>query len=829
MITIEEYTSESSFDEVFDANKTIRPHWRAIAAHLKNAGYDEIEAKQSQINWHLEDNGVTYNIYETPEKIEGRRWSLDPIPFVITQEEWEEVINGLKQRAKLMNLILKDLYGAQNLLKENILPAEVLYAHKGFISEMHDMGLKENFQLYFYAADMARGPDGKMWIISDRTQAPSGLGYAIENRLTINAIAGELYPGIATKKIADFIEEFKNLIAKLAHSESGATALLTPGSHNETYFEHALLSSFLEIHLVTGGDLLCKNGALWLKSLGGLKKITTLLRRVDDRFCDPLELRSDSRLGAAGLVDTMRQGTLNMINPIGSGVLENIGLNPFMKSICRYFLNEELLLSQIATWWCGQPKELDFVLENLENLIIKKIDQERYSAIYICKNLSKEELESLRSKLLCDPYGYIAQEEISFSTTPHYANRHIEPRNAVIRGFSLRKDDDYVVMNGGLVRVSATKDTFLVSSQEGGTSKDLWILGEPDTGEASNILKYIPCTDTSIKNVPTQMAENLYWLGRYIARTMMTARLMRYVLKKRNNPYWSKEENAIVFQSIVEKSLTHLTMTYPGFLRDEREESFDALGEIISIIKDTQRTGSLSYTISLLGNSHINAKSLLEIESWRLFDKMQKEWRFRSKQFDKRSTVFIIDGFNELLTHLMAYKELIEESMSKEQGLILLQIGYKIESALLLISKSRSLLSLKLEKSVGSDLLETMLNSYESYNSYRAQYKSALRQKNVIEFLIFNTQFPKSLVSLTSEILEALKSLPKSKSQLSPYEEPLFKAYSLLRLTNPSTLLLTTKDEVIYSKFDQLLSEIFDLFGYCSRELSKTYFTHNDE
>jgi uncharacterized circularly permuted ATP-grasp superfamily protein/uncharacterized alpha-E superfamily protein len=829
MTTVDNYISEASFDEVFDQNKTIRSHWSAIITHLEKAGFDGIESYQSQINWHLEDNGVTYNIYDTPEGIEGRRWSLDPIPFVITQEEWSDVAKGLRQRAKLLDMILRDLYGAQNLLKDNIIPAEIIFGHQGFSAELHSMGIQDNFHLYFYAADMARGPDGKMWVISDRAQAPSGLGYAIENRLTINAISQELFPGIGARKISGFIEEFKNLLKRLSHQESAASALLTPGSHNETYFEHALLSSFLEIHLVTGNDLLSKNGAIWLKSLGGLKRITTLLRRVDDRFCDPLELRSDSRLGVAGLVDVMRHGGITMINPIGSAALENIGLNPFMESICRYFLNEELLLPQIATWWCGQQKELDFVLENLDRLIIKKINPESLSQAYFGKNLSYEALQDLKEQLIQNPHQYVAQEEISFSTTPYYANRHIEPRNAVIRGFSLRKEDDYVVMDGGLVRVSAAKDAFLVSSKEGGTSKDLWVLGEPDKSDASNILKYTPYTDTSIRNVPTQKAENLYWLGRYVARSIITARLVRYVLKKKINLYRDEETLSQAYQEILQNALTHLTMTYPGFLRNDEEEPIDAILEIISVIKDTDRTGSLSFTISLLTNSHINVKSLLAIESWRFFDKMHKEWQNCIYQSGKLNSAFLIDGLDTLLIHLMAYKELIEESMFKEQGLIVFNIGHKIESALLLISKTRSFLCFKLDKSVGSDVLEGILNSCESYNSYRAQYKSALRLKNVIEFLIFNTQFPKSLIYLANEILEDFKTLPKSKSHLASYEEPIFRAYALLRLADVHALIQIAEEEATYCQLDQILSQLFKLFSAGAEEFSKTYFSHTDE
>ena len=301
MTIFENYSPDSSFDELFDDNKNIREYWREILNDIETSGLDALQTKQEEIDWHLEDNGVTYNTYDDIDGQLSRKWSLDPIPFVISSDEWNDIKKGLVQRAKLFNLILKDLYSEQNLIKDNIIPAEVVYGHKGFATQVYNLGKQENFNLHFYATDIARGPDGKMWVIQDKTQAPSGLGYAIENRLTMNVISKELYPNITINRLSSFIEEFKDVLDDLTDGDISTAALLSPGPHNETYFEHSYLSSYLGINLVQGGDLLSKNGSLWLKSLSGLKKINTLLRRVDDRYCDPLELKDDSQLGVAGL------------------------------------------------------------------------------------------------------------------------------------------------------------------------------------------------------------------------------------------------------------------------------------------------------------------------------------------------------------------------------------------------------------------------------------------------------------------------------------------------------------------------------------------------
>ncbi|MFZ2890950.1 circularly permuted type 2 ATP-grasp protein [Sulfuricurvum sp.] len=819
----ERYSQNSSYDEMFDQDKNVRPHWKALKENLEKITLENLISKQKEIDWRLEDNGVTYNVYNDPGGL-NRPWKLDPIPLVIEEEQWKIVEEGLKQRCRLFNLLLQDIYGEQKTIKDGIIPMEVIYAHGGFMREMHGMKMP----LTIYAADMARGPDGKLWVINDRTQAPSGLGYAIENRLTMNSAMQDLFEGISVQRLYDFFETFKALFQNNSRNFDPLNVLLSPGPHNETYFEHAYLSSFLGLTLVQGQDLLAKNGALWLKSLKGLRRVDTILRRVDENYCDPLELRSDSQLGVAGLVQSIRSGGVGMINPLGSGVLENLGLNPFMPHLARYFLDEELILPQIATWWCGQAKELEYVLENLEHLIIKTIDRVDVKHTYIGKQLNKKELGALRKSILEQPHRYVGQEEVEFANCPTLIKESIEPRKAVIRAYTIAQEDTYTLMPGALVRVGINSDSLMISNQFGGSSKDLWVLGESSSVPLTPIFHGKSVFENSFENIPSLRAENLFWLGRYLMRAIITSRMIRTTLKYMTNA--SRYDHVSNRQTVemLSKTLTHVTMTYPGFLEENRVVS--PFEEIASVSFNSGRVGSLAQIITMLSNTNTYAKNLLPLEASRIYEHLDREWN----QFcceENPHPRYMIHNIGKLLMQLMAYKELIQESLFADQGSILYEIGARIERSQLLISKARSLLTPAYDGVSEYEVLETLLSTCESLNAYRARYRSSYEMRNVIEFLLLDINFPKSLISEIDGLMKLLPQLPKFKHAiyLTRYEEPIFEAFSMIRLSKLDDLCLLGEEEYIRSELDTLLSQLSSRLLLASGELSKTYFAHYDE
>lgn len=806
------------FDEMVTEGGTVREHWQGLVENLQQLPTKGFIRKQEEIDWQLKENGVSYNIYndETDSK---RQWNLDPIPFILPADEWTKLTEGLKQRVKLLDRIFKDIYGEQELLKQGIIPAEILYLDSHFIREVYGYD-PTYFELNLYAADVSRGPNGKFWVIADKTEAPSGLGYAIENRLTMQSINHDLIQNIHVHNIAGFIEGCKSSLAHYTPDRVPFVVMLSPGPYNETYFEHAYLSSILDCELVHGEDLLVKDSYLYLKTLSGLKRVDIIIRRVDDRFCDPLELRNDSQLGVAGLLEVLRQGHVKMINPIGAGVLENLGLNPFLNSICEYFFDEPLLLPQIATWWCGQEKEREYVLKNLKHLIIKSIDKRTPNSMIVCEELEEKAFIALKQEIETNPYSYIAQESINFSTVPSYVDRKIVPRNNTLRLFCYKDQEEYVIMKGGLVRISSNQNRFAVSNQRGGGSKDLWVLSDKQEKMDDPIDLMQPYYESSFEMLATKRAENIYWLGRYLKRAIVTARFIRLNVKyllNRNVPDNTME--------LFLKALTHLTMTYPGFLSDQ---AAIPLKELVSLIQETTRIGSLSFTLSMLANVHLNIRNQLSNEARNVFDKLERTWHRQMKNSSFKLFEHV-ENLDELLIYLSAYKELTRESISKEQGLIFYQIGSKVEMSMLLISKIRSLLTLQHNRNREQAVLQFMLNAHEGYTAYRGYYKSNLRLEPVLEFLIFQKSYAKSLAGMLGSLIRFTESLrAKDKMPYRFYSSTAYlqKLQEKMNHTEIKKLIQPSEGGYIYGDLDRFLNDMASLLNEFSHEFTKNYFSH---
>jgi len=475
----------SSFLEYLDTG-----YWKIFFNSFSQLGEDEILNRKQDMMRFLKENGVTYNIYGDPQGF-NRPWKLDIIPFLISKEEWELIESGLVQRATLFDLILKDIYGERTLLKSGLLPMEIIYNHTGFLRQCAGIHLPGKNHLVLYTADMARTVDGKIWVLNDRTQAPSGSGYALENRLTMARIVPELFNGLKVRRLSPYFHSSRNALTSIApvNNKEPRIVILTPGPSNETYFEHAYLASYLGFTLVQGNDLIVRDNYVWLKTLGGLEKVDVILRRLDDIFCDPLELKEDSQLGIPGLLQAVRQGNVSIANPLGSSVIENPGLIPFLPAIAKSLLGEELKLPSIASWWCGQPSALDYVLNNISTLVIKRISRRSNTGTSVdATSLDSNQLNELKQRIKAQPHLFVGQEKANFAASPSLVDGKIEPRDALFRSFAVSNNGTYIAMEGGLTRTSGDHGNYIISNQMGGISKDTWIISA-ESGSTFNVRK----------------------------------------------------------------------------------------------------------------------------------------------------------------------------------------------------------------------------------------------------------------------------------------------------------------------------------------------------
>jgi uncharacterized alpha-E superfamily protein len=659
------------------------------------------------------------------------------------------------------------------------------------------------------------------------------MGYALENRYSINRVLPGVFKDINVKQPSSFFYDFNQMLIDAApqNKDNPNIVILTPGPLNETYFEHAYMSSTLGYPLVNGNDLVVRNGKVWLKSLKELKQVDVILRRVDDVFMDPLELREDSYLGITGLLDVIRNQNVTVVNPIGSGVLENSGLIPFMNTICNYFLKEDLILPQIASWWCGQAKERNYVLENLKNVVVKRIDRSNRESIFFCEFLDTAALDKLKNEILANPYRFVAQEKISFSTAPDFVDGKLEPRKVMCRTFAIAKKDSYSVMPGGLVRVAAERENLFVSNQRGGVSKDFWIVTDNEQPYIQNYAWDNSCriSISDINDLPSNTAENLFWSGRYLGRALVTARFLRMVLNRMSNEQYTDKKLQSETLVFLFQSLTNITSTFPGFVGEGFEKRLDnPLKEIVSLMMDRNRLGSFAQTMSSFNNSYYSLRNLWSKDMWRVFDSIQKLW-LKFKEDDVYTVSALTKLLDRIITRLIAFMGLIEESILVQQGLLLYFIGLQTEQAMMQVAKCRSLLVFNYNERMQYEILESLLTSDESLNIYRYSYRSYLSLENVINLVLLDNEYPKSLNYRLKRIQKDIDRLPHSKTTtlVSECEQLINEANIKIQNLKPQILLSLNEDATLRQELDDLLSDLSDLLHETSLSLSNTYFNHS--
>jgi uncharacterized alpha-E superfamily protein len=535
-------------------------------------------------------------------------------------------------------------------------------------------------------------------------------------------------------------------------------------------------------------------------------------------------------LGVAGLMEVVRLQNVAIVNPVGSGILENPGLIPFMNSICKYFLNEELILPQIASWWCGQQKERKFVLDHLPNLVVKRIDRTHRENIYFGEFLTKSELKNLKIEILKAPYQFVAQENINFSTAPNFVGEHLEPRKIVCRTFSIAKNNGYSVMPGGLVRVAAEREELLVSNQKGGTSKDFWVVSDK---KQYNIQHYswhrtTANTFSGINDVPSDTAENLYWSGRYLGRTIVTARYLRMVLNQMANVQFNNRKSESESLRILFQSVTNITSTFPGFTGENEEIAMlNPLKEIESVILDQTKIGSFAQSISSFYYSYYSLRNLWSRDMWRVFDSIQKLWQ-NLKNEDKYTIPVLVKFFDRIITRLIAFMSLTEESILVKQGLLLYFIGLQMEEAFTTIAKFRSLIIIQHNEELEYEILESLLSSHESLNIYRYSYKSYLSIDNVISLILLDEEYAKSLTYQIRRLKKDIDQLPNNtKNTFTECQENIYKALDVIGSMTVEDLVKVDEESNMRLELDNMLKNLSDLLHKTSLAISNTYFNHS--
>ena len=811
--------SSARFDEMCSAPGTGRPHWQYALRAFDALGPAELSRRRDEIQQVLRENGVTYNVYTDPQG-RTRPWALDVIPALLTSQEWRTIEQGLIQRAELLNLIGADLYGPQQLIYDGLLPPELIYTHPGFLRPCHGALPTPIPYLCLYAADLVRAPDGTIMVLDDRTQAPSGAGYALENRLVLSRILPSLYRDAQVHRLSLFFRTLRSTLAALTPSHQTRTVLLTPGPQNETYFEHAYLASYLDYTLAQGDDLTVRDGHLWLKTVGGLQQVGVVVRRVDDTFCDPLELHRESLLAPPGLLQAVRNNTVVVANPLGSGVLENPGLMAYLPRIAKILLGQDLRLASVPTWWCGDEQARSHVVDHIEQMVIKPVFPHPGTTTVHGAQLSTQERDTLIQNIRARPHFFVGQEQVALSTTPVFTGDRLEPRPMVLRSFLVSRDDGYVAMPGGLTRVTPDAGGWLVSGQAGGLSKDTWILAS----EPESQFSLIPAPEHSVSitrsggEVPSRVADNLFWLGRYVERTAGGARVFREVLQRVLDTETARYDTSL---SAFLSAHTHSTATYLRFIGyGERRRLTVAEKELFATILDADQPGSLRFHLNALVHAGQAARGRLSDDAWRAINRLDHE-------LDQvRSLSEMLESLERLIIGLASVNGLNTESMARGHGFRFMEIGRRLERALYTLSLLRT--GCELPSETEKVVWEMVLAMTDSLMTYRRRYASAVQAGAVLDLLLLDESNPRSVGYQLVQIRDQVVGLPRKKPlpHRSVEERIVLEALTALQVTDLERYSTSTWDEDMYETLSQLFAGLSTHLLSLSETLSRDYFSH---
>ncbi|MBV9507678.1 MAG: circularly permuted type 2 ATP-grasp protein [Acidobacteriia bacterium] len=809
------------YDEMLAPEGTVRPHWKALIDSFEEMGEADWARRWQEGRRIIHENGITYNVYSDPRNAE-RPWPLDPLPLVMDSSEWAAIEQAISQRARLLNAILADLYGSQKLLDDRFLPPELVFPNPAFLRACCGFPVPGNIYLHIYAADLARSPDGHWWVIADRTQAPSGAGYALENRLVSGRVLRDVFRGVGIERVASFFQTYRETLRALApgHKENPRIVVLTPGPYNETYFEHAFLARYLGYSLVEGADLAVRENRVFLRTLGGLLPVDLILRRQDDTYCDPLELRGDSVLGVPGLVQAVRSGGVAVANALGSGLVESAAPSGFLPALCRHMLHEDLKMPAVATWWCGQKAALSWVEDHLDSLVIKPAFPARGVEPVFAGRLSRAEKTALITRLRAAPGAYVAQEQVALSTAPVLEDNALRPRHVVLRVYAVAAGDSYAVMPGGLTRTTSSLGDLVASMQSGGGSKDTWVVATKPSPDLTLLRPPAGPLDISRAtfDLPSRVADNLFWLGRYVERVEPIVRVVRAML-----PRLVQDAN-LTTQAAVETGLRILAGQ--GYVRSDipiGSAPFNGLErEVLALVYGGQTGNNLTASIRSVRRVGRLLRDRISSDAWRVLNQLHEQLSapLPPEPIRVSSAQALLD---QVISTISAFSGLVMESMTRGDGWRFLDIGRRLERALQMTGIIRYGLGFDCEADSGQ--LELLLEAGDSSITYRSRYLTSMQADLVLDLLLLDEANPRSVAYQLARLREHVDRLPASQSRFRrPAEGRLvLSLLTAVQLSEARDFLCTGGAH--RTQLETLLQRLSKELWSLSEELTREYFS----
>ncbi len=844
----------TSYDEMVDASGRLRPAWTRFAQSLEALGPARLSQRNQQAQRLFRENGVTYNVYGASRELE-RPWELDPLPLLFPVADWSRLSAGIEQRARLFNALMADLYGHQRAFQSGLLPAAVLFQNPGFLLPCHGIQPPGGVYLHWYGVQLTRRTDGSWQVVSDRTQGPSGAGYAVENRIVVSRTWPQDFENLHVIRLASMYMSLKETLKALSprHGDNPRAVLLSPGSKSPRYFEDVYLARYLGYALVEGGDLTVRRDGVFLKSLGGLLPVDMILRRVRDTGCDPLDLRPDAATGVSGLVQAARCGQVLLANTLGSSFLETPALHAFLPGLCRFLLNEDLLLPSSPTWWCGDPQDHKHVEEHFPDLVLRPAFRQRpdqgmemphhetppslpldhperwLHGVHVVSHLSTTERHALWKALCARPEQFVAQEPVQSSTAPVWDGDRLRPWHVTLRTFAVASGRGYRVLPGGMSRVAPRIDMLAESVTAGQRSKDVWVLADGPV-ERVSLLQSASTTlelKRSTNDLPSRAADHLFWLGRLMERTEALVRHLRSIVVRLTSELQPSgpTEMAVLVAALAEPGHSRLDK----WLRALRGDSPIAEAELWSEIRretrayltDATREGSLTQTLRSAQAAAAIVRDRISLDGWRIISQLT----FRMEDTDVNDLGQALLPLNRLLAGISAFHGLCSDSMTRGPGWRFLDIGRRIERGLQILDFVSDILVDGRTEILPQ--LEAMLEIADSSMTYRYRYLTTLQLAPVLDLIIADETNPRSVAFQFATLAEHVRQLSTGRNPEVPNQEQqlVLEAQGGLRLTDVEALCEVgpNKQRQALQAFQKRVShELMNL----SDAIMHTYVTH---